>query len=121
MIKSELLQLQPIYEYIDSKVASLQTEKQPESDIKIVVKKLSKLKLYWSTVEERAQSRESVITVLLPASEKWYTTRQKFVAQKSTVEQKMNAIQPVPADDASLRKQHSILQVTFNFNFRIQA
>jgi hypothetical protein len=62
-------------------------------------------------VAEKLGNRENVISGLLPAAEKLKLTKEKFVAHKNTVEQKLHAIQPVAAEETEVRKQHDTLQV----------
>ena len=106
-------QIEPVFEYIETKAESLQSEAEPTPETAVLLEKFSKIKTYWTSVSQRVLAREEAIVPLLPAAEKYHTTQQKFVAQKNKVEQKIHAIQPVPAHEASLRKQHDMLQVLY--------
>ena len=109
VIKCELQQLKPIQEYIENKAEEQTSETEGDENIP---KKLSQLKRYWTSVAEKIRNRENVISGLLPAAEKLNSTKEKFVAQKNTVEQKLHAIQPVAAEEAEVQKQCDTLQVS---------
>ena len=115
MINRELQQLKPVHEYIENKAEeqSSETEATPDDNIS---KKLTQLKRYWTVVAEKLGTREKVVSALLPAAEKQNSSKEKFVAHKNTVEQKLHAIQPVVAEENEVRKQHDSLQVSARVN-----
>lgn len=57
-----------------------------------------------------------MISAILPVAEKQVATRDQFVARKNAVEQKLHAIQAVPAQEDDVRKQHDTLQVSCRFH-----
>ena len=110
IIKNELKQLEPVHEFIANKTEEKAAEVAPDANIP---KKLSQLKLYWTAVSEKLSNRENIIAGLLPAAEKQKLCKEKFVSYKNTVEQKLRAIRPVPAEEHEVRQQHNTLQVRF--------
>ena len=103
--------MKPVHEYIENKAEeeTSETEATPDANIP---KKLSQLKLYWTVVTEKLTKRESVISGLLHAAQRQCSAKEKFIAHKNAVEKKMHAVQPVPAEENEVRKQHDTLQVS---------
>lgn len=108
--------MKPIHEYIENK-AEEQTSESEATPNANIPKKLSQLKRYWTAVAEKLGNRENAVSALLPAAQKQRSTKEKFVAHKITVEQKLHAIQPVLADENEARKQHDTLQVSARMNY----
>lgn len=114
-VKNEMKKLKPVYEYIEMKNNEMTTEQIGDEDI--MNKKISQLKLYWAKVDEKLKTRENVLSVLLPATDKHRSTKTKFLSRKKTVELKINAIQAVPAEATQVLKQYRTLQVCIERSF----